>query len=105
MTEKRESINLNEIVALQLQCANEECRVKTILEPQSWNKLPIKCPSCGQLWWEQKTAANSDSAENMVRDLQKSIKRLIELQANREKIVDPVYRLGCNVRLEIEPTD
>ena len=106
MTKKKSVlITLDEILTLHLECADEECRTKVVLESNASRKPPSKCPGCGREWWAEITASNSDSAGNTLRNFQINILRLIEFQKTRKKQTDPHYHLGCNVALEIRESE
>ncbi len=99
--ENKRFISLEDILSIQLECAKEDCKTKVTVSPNRWENLPNRCPSCGSLWWEEKTHPEGDSAENALAGLHKNIKRLASLQSERGKKKQvPVHLLGCDIRLE-----
>jgi hypothetical protein len=97
----KQSISLDEIEALQFECVNDGCNAKIILSPERWDKIPSRCPSCNRRWWQMQTE-KSDSAENSIRDFQRSLKRLVELSKKRDDFdSESQHKMCCDVTLQL----
>jgi hypothetical protein len=102
--ENRQFISLDEVAALHFECTDEGCRARATVPSLAWDKLPRKCPSCGLEWWAEKTHKDSESSENTINALQKSILRLVDIAKNQKDLKGNSY-LGCKISLEIKGED